>query len=196
MNIARELLKIVLLIPLILTWTGIAVADNSNCSLIFAFDQVRDAASWQAVNDDVMGGRSSGGASYADGRLLFTGNINTNGGGFSSVRTALPPGILEGMGRFKLRVLQDTRHYQLIVQTDASFGGRPVAYRADIKNRVPGNWSEENVMFSELHPTVFGRPLTGPVFDASRARLLGIIIADAQDGAFHLEIETIHACPL
>jgi len=128
--------------------------------------------------------------------LLFTGNINTNGGGFSSVRTALPPGILQGMDLFKLRVLQDTRHYQLIVQTDASFGGRPVAYRADIENRLPGNWSDDSVLFSGLQPTVFGRQLPGPVFDASRARLLGIIIADARDGAFHLEVKTIHVCPL
>jgi hypothetical protein len=173
-----------------------AMAENPNCKLLYAFDNATQAAPWQTVNDNVMGGRSSGGASYADGSLLFTGNINTDGGGFSSIRTALPQGILEGMNLFKLRVLPDTRHYQLILQTDASFGGRPVAYRADIQNLRPGEWSDGSVLFSELQPTVFGRQLPGPAFDASRARLLGIIIADARDGAFRLEIETIHVCPL
>lgn len=172
------------------------MAESPNCKLLCAFANQTEAALWQTVNDNVMGGRSSGAASYADGKLLFTGNINTNGGGFSSVRTALPHGVLEGMDLFQLRVLPDTRHYQLILQTDALFGGRPVAYRADIQNLRPGNWSDGSVLFSELQPTVFGRPIPGPVFVASQARLLGIIIADGQNGAFHLEIETIHTCLL
>jgi NADH dehydrogenase [ubiquinone] 1 alpha subcomplex assembly factor 1 len=190
------LLGMTLVIALMLVGEETAMAKGSACKMLFAFDSSTQDALWQTVNDNVMGGRSSGGADIADGRLLFTGSINTDGGGFSSIRAALPIGVLEGMGLFKLRVFPDARRYQLILQTDALVGGRPVAYRADIQDLRPGEWSDGSVLFSELKPTVFGRQLPGPGFDASRARLLGIIIADARDGAFRFEIKTIQACPL
>ena len=42
---------------------------------------------WYVQNDTVMGGRSEGGFSIVDEELLFSGVTNTNGGGFSSIRT-------------------------------------------------------------------------------------------------------------
>ena len=42
---------------------------------------------WYVQNDNVMGGRSEGGFNISSGHLIFSGNTNTNGGGFSSIRT-------------------------------------------------------------------------------------------------------------
>ena len=42
---------------------------------------------WYVVNDNVMGGRSEGGFTIADAELRFAGRTNTDGGGFSSIRT-------------------------------------------------------------------------------------------------------------
>jgi hypothetical protein len=42
---------------------------------------------WTIVNDNVMGGRSLGRFDRAPGTLRFTFTTNTNGGGFSSIRT-------------------------------------------------------------------------------------------------------------
>ena len=42
---------------------------------------------WYVVNDNVMGGRSEGDFEQHKGELSFTGRTNTNGGGFSSIRT-------------------------------------------------------------------------------------------------------------
>lgn len=170
------------------------MSAERSCRLLHCFDQDSDLLGWQVVNDNVMGGRSSGGPILSDGKLVFTGNINTRGGGFSSIRAPLSQGVLQDMNLVKLRVLPDARGYQLIAHTDAMYGGRPVAYRASIGNLNPGQWSQASVLFSELQPTVFGRPLPGPVFDPSRARLLGIILADGQDGPFRLEIAEISAC--
>ena len=40
------------------------------------------------INDEVMGGKSVSALSFTNGEgLLFSGNINTNGGGFASCRT-------------------------------------------------------------------------------------------------------------
>jgi len=46
---------------------------------------------WRVQVDGVMGGRSSGSLEFLDSRsvLHFTGNINLNGGGFSSVRKSI-----------------------------------------------------------------------------------------------------------
>jgi NADH dehydrogenase [ubiquinone] 1 alpha subcomplex assembly factor 1 len=170
------------------------MSTEHSCRLLHGFDQDSDLLGWQVVNDNVMGGRSSGDAILSDGKLVFTGNINTRGGGFSSIRAPLSKGALQDMNLVKLRVLPDARGYQLIAHTDATYDGRPVAYRASIGGLNPGQWCQASVLFSELQPTVFGRPLPGPVFDPSRARLLGIILADGQDGPFRLEIAEISAC--
>ena len=44
------------------------------------------SGTWLTVNDDVMGGRSLGGGEIRGGRLVFSGTLNTAGGGFVSVR--------------------------------------------------------------------------------------------------------------
>eukprot|EP00929_Paragymnodinium_shiwhaense_P112885 TRINITY_DN81144_c0_g1_i1.p1 TRINITY_DN81144_c0_g1~~TRINITY_DN81144_c0_g1_i1.p1 ORF type:complete len:469 (+),score=44.23 TRINITY_DN81144_c0_g1_i1:71-1477(+) len=45
---------------------------------------------WRVQVDGVMGGRSSGGMTFEDGALVFSGTINLNGGGFSSIRRSMP----------------------------------------------------------------------------------------------------------
>ena len=59
---------------------------------------------WYVQNDTVMGGRSEGGFSIVDEELLFSGVTNTNGGGFSSIRTQRFIKDLSGYSGVKLRV--------------------------------------------------------------------------------------------
>ena len=56
-------------------------------NLIYDFTEDNPATNWITVNDNVMGGRSEGGFSFKKKRLIFSGITNTNGGGFSSIRT-------------------------------------------------------------------------------------------------------------
>ena len=51
------------------------------------FTADRDELSWYVVNDNVMGGRSEGTFTIEQGTLRFAGRTNTDGGGFSSIRT-------------------------------------------------------------------------------------------------------------
>ena len=53
---------------------------------------------WRTVNDNVMGGRSRGGYRIEDGALRFRGSTNTNGGGFSSIRSVPKSLALNGDG--------------------------------------------------------------------------------------------------
>merc|ERR1719410_751837 len=57
-----------------------------------------DASSWYVQVDGVMGGKSSGFLEFEDSNSImsFEGNINLNGGGFSSVRKQFNPINLGG----------------------------------------------------------------------------------------------------
>ena len=55
--------------------------------MIFDFTGDKLQERWVTVNDNVMGGCSKGGFSLKKGKLIFSGATNTNGGGFSSIRT-------------------------------------------------------------------------------------------------------------
>ena len=78
----------------------------------FVTDAERDA--WQTVNDNVMGGRSAGGPSFGDGLMVFSGDTNTDGGGFSSVRLALEPDALSEFERVVVRAKSDGRQYMIM----------------------------------------------------------------------------------
>ncbi len=55
--------------------------------LVTGFDHNSTNMGWRVVNDSVMGGRSRGNLEITDEKLIFTGSTNTNGGGFSSIRS-------------------------------------------------------------------------------------------------------------
>lgn len=108
---------------------------------------------WRSVNDNVMGGRSLGDFAFDDGIMTFTGSINTNGGGFASVRFQLDPNTLtytpdttddsaadgeQGVEaadpipftRIQLRIKTDGRPYRLLLADDTRYQRRTISHRA------------------------------------------------------------------
>lgn len=86
---------------------------------------------WFKVNDVVMGGRSTSElACDAEGRLVFTGIINTNGGGFASLRTpdTCRVTIPAGTRHAKVVAEGDGQMYKLTFGTDASRRGPTWSY--------------------------------------------------------------------
>ena len=79
-----------------------ATPQETSIAPLISFESPAEARAWRTVNDDVMGGRSLGAGVVEEGRLVFTGSINTKGGGFSSVRREMEPGALEGARAFVL----------------------------------------------------------------------------------------------
>jgi NADH dehydrogenase [ubiquinone] 1 alpha subcomplex assembly factor 1 len=72
--------------------------------LMMLFDFMSsDVPRWSVENDGVMGGRSQGFVEVADGTLVFTGEVVTEGGGFTSVRAARQVD-LSGYDGIELRV--------------------------------------------------------------------------------------------
>ena len=69
---------------------GLLVSMNASAKLLFeVLDESPLGLEWRIVNDNVMGGRSRGHFEISEQSLSFFGTTNTNGGGFSSIRSFL-----------------------------------------------------------------------------------------------------------
>ena len=162
-----------------------APAQDVNEVILTDFNGEKVSAEWIVVNDNVMGGRSSGGPQFDSGVLTFTGSTNTNGGGFSSIRTVPSQWDLAEYAGLRLRVRGDGRTYH----------GRAVAYRAEFKTEEGDEWQEIAVPFSKFKPSSWGRDISDQVeaLDTSDIKTLGFMIYDGLDGTFTLEADWIKA---
>jgi len=147
---------------------------------------------WYVVNDNVMGGRSEGDFEQQQGQLKFAGRTNTNGGGFSSIRTKPMQLDLSKHAGIQLHVKGDGRRYTWRLTTDARWRGRPVSYWADFETRS-GTWSVVNIPFSSFIPQYRGYQLDGPALDPGKVTGMGLMIYDKQDGPFVLRLASVHA---
>lgn len=152
-----------------------------------------DTSGWAAVNDGVMGGKSSGGSQINQSLLVFEGVLNTDGGGFSSVRTPVNQGDLAGAKGLTLRVKSDGRAYKFTMATNKTNLFRAISFNVDIPVTSAGEWVEVTADFSTVEASVWGRDLSGVEFEPAKIRELGIIIADGKDGPFRLKVDWIKA---
>ncbi|MFG0258759.1 MAG: CIA30 family protein [Phycisphaerales bacterium JB041] len=148
---------------------------------------------WITVNDGVMGGRSSGGPSFADGLMTFSGVTNTNGGGFSSIRTQPSEWAFGDADGLLFRVRGDGRKYIAAVTTDTRIGRWDVSYWAEFQTSGDGGWQTVALPFASFVPTMFGEDVSGRVaaLEPRDAETLGLYIYDKQDGPFRIDVAWI-----
>lgn len=149
---------------------------------------------WVSVNDGVMGGRSSGSFQVVEGVLRFAGTLDTNGGGFASLRASSAGLDLSGQAGIHLRFRGDGRTYTVRLQQDGDRQRRAASYQAEFateKRGIDQAWQEVWLPFDAFVPTWRGRQLDLPAIDTSRVNLLGLSIADGIDGDFRLEVDRI-----
>lgn len=170
-----------------------ATSPESTMRTLMNFDDSPQEPRWVAVNDGVMGGRSSGGPNVEDGQLEFSGQLSlANNGGFASVRSVGRDFDLSDASQVVLRVRGDGRRYQLRLATDARYRGISVSYGAEFATKA-GEWTEVRVPLASLTPTVRGDTLRGPPIDPSQIREIGLLIGDKREGAFALTVDWIAA---
>ena len=157
-------------------------------SVLTEFTADSEDFGWYVVNDNVMGGRSSGGFDIDNGVLHFAGRTNTNGGGFSSIRSRPLQVNLSEHDGISLRVKGDGRRYTWRLTTGARWRGREIGYWADF-DTSQGEWLDVEIPFSRFTPRVRGYRLDGPALDASRITGMGLMIYDNEDGPFELYVE-------
>ena len=161
--------------------------------ILIGFDEPDAARRWVTVNDNVMGGRSTGGSEIADGQLIFSGSTNTNGGGFSSIRTRPADLDLGNADGLLYRVRGDGRTYIAGLRTGARFGSFDVSYWAEFETSGDGAWQTVRIPFDGYRPTMFGEDITGraPGLQSQDIQGLELYIYDKEDGPFRLEVEWI-----
>lgn len=150
----------------------------------FALDEPR--LDWMLVNDSVMGGQSDGHFEISAHRLWLHGVLNTNGGGFASVRSRPEPCAAESASGIRVRVRGDGRVYQLRLATATP----NVAYVVEFESE-PGQWLDLTIPFADFVPRWRGRAVDGPPLDPGAIVSFGFMIADRKDGPFSLEVATI-----
>ena len=147
---------------------------------------------WYVVNDNVMGGRSDGDFEQQPGKLHFSGNTNTNGGGFSSIRTRPMQLDLSNYAGIRLHVRGDGRRYTWRLTSNARWRGAQISYWADFDTR-DGEWLTVDIPFSRFVPRFRGFELEGPELDSAQITGMGLMIYDNQDGRFELQLASVRA---
>jgi hypothetical protein len=163
-----------------------AAADKT----VYYFQAATNAAAWQVVNDDVMGGVSTSSFCVTNGVAMFRGKVSLeNNGGFASVRSLPTRQDLSGGNTFVVRVRGDGRRYKFTARTDPSFDSAIYQYGF---TTTKGEWEEHRLPFKQFVATFRGRVLSSePPLDAARITSVGFLISDKQDGPFELEVAWI-----
>ena len=165
----------------------ISFNDMEPSPLIFDFTEHDIHEKWIVVNDNVMGGRSKGGFDFKNEKLIFSGSTNTNGGGFSSIRTIPIDFYFKDKTGLHIRYKGDGRTYKLGVRME----GKSVSYRT---NFTTGNgWQEAKIPFDNMDVSWRGRPLSKAEhpLQKSKIRSIEFMIYDKQDGPFKLQVDWI-----
>lgn len=171
-----------------------STAPTPQCTVITDFELSSSNARWSVVNDNVMGGRSLGDRTFVGTTMVFSGSVNTDGGGFSSLRFDLRMGLLGDADRLVFRVRSDGRRYLATFEDSLEGRDRRVAFRAPIVSEQPNEWETITVMFADLDAEVFGQLIPAAPFRNDLASRIGIRLSDGIDGDFILEIDSIEAC--
>lgn len=166
-------------------------AESAGAVTLYDFESPADLADWRTVDDNVMGGVSSGRLNYVSaGVAAFVGTLSLeNNGGFSTVRTRQVLGDLTGKTGLELRVRGDGRRYTIFAKSNNKDDG--YLFQRDIVPQA-GRWQVFRIPFADMNPRYRGMKLPlWPALSAGDVQVIGVMIADKQPGDFRLEIDSI-----
>ena len=166
---------------------GLLVSMNASAKLLFeVLDESPLGLEWRIVNDNVMGGRSRGDFEISEQSLSFFGTTNTNGGGFSSIRSFLDEPVPSESKKMKLLVKGDGRSYTVILREIRSRASFWATFES--KNSL---WQEVIIPLDSFWPNWRGRRLDYRPIDPSKIREIGLMIYDGNDGPFKFDVKKI-----
>ena len=174
------------------------VAQNLHCERFINHSESlllseTNVGPWYSINDNVMGGKSKGFFTHKDDHLHFHGTINTNGGGFASIRKNIADGQLISADRIRLAIQSDGRAYNIQLQ-DNSNSQQSISHRAPLAKVRSDKFEIVEILFENLVPTFRGRRIQSASFNPLTAKTIGVILSDSLDGPFSLKLKWIEAC--
>ncbi|MFN9368756.1 MAG: CIA30 family protein [Planctomycetia bacterium] len=178
-------------IPLLLTVLLMQAAAEKALVPLLEFAGPEAAASWQAVNDGVMGGVSDGRFKITPEKTLeFFGTLSLeNNGGFASVRTKPTELGIKAGDTLVVRVKGDGREYVINIYTNSR--RMAFSYRAPLPT-TKDEWREVEIPLADFIPTAFGRRVQGmgPV-EPNQINGLGFMLSDKKPGKFAMQVEWV-----
>jgi NADH dehydrogenase [ubiquinone] 1 alpha subcomplex assembly factor 1 len=159
---------------------------------LFDFSEKKPGERWITVNDNVMGGRSKGGFSFKKDKLVFSGSTNTDGGGFSSIRTKPMDFELEDKDGFIIRFKGDGRTFKCGVRMERS----SASYRMDLEtDKDAKGWQVAKIPFSSMSASWRGMRLPKERYPLKKDKIRSVtlMIYDKKDGPFELQVDWIKA---
>lgn len=180
------------LLPAIVLF-AVGMVTEPKSKTVTDFSAVGAGRKWVSVNDNVMGGVSTGRFRISDDKTLeFSGKLSLeNRGGFASIRTNPENLDLDGYDTIAVRVRGDGRTYYLDLRSSTLFGA--ASYRAPL-NTQADTWQEIRIPLQDFKYSAFGTPVAGaePI-SAGEVRSVGFTVADKKAGPFRLEVARITA---
>lgn len=166
------------------------IQKNNNCKVFDDFSQ-SEKNNWRIINDWVMWWLSKWRYLIEDKKLKLFGNINTNGGGFSSIRKYVDEWLLNDINYIKIFLQGDERKYKITFRDNNI---RWITYQTEIDLKKKWAFEEINIPLSELKATFFWNRVNAGEFQKDRVREIGFIISDWIDGPFEIQVESIKFC--
>lgn len=175
-------------------WTYVH-AETAMCIRLFDYQKPgqSNSLSWRLVNDDVMGGRSIGRFAANEDHLAFSGFINTDGGGFSSIRLSVPSLPFFGFDHIRMSVRSDGRPYTLSLADEFSVR-QGISHRAIIDAGASADFREVEISKHKFSPMFRGRMVQAPQLNTNAVQELRVMLSDFVDGDFRIDLQWIDVC--
>ena len=135
---------------------------------------------WRRVDDIVMGGRSSSALRSDRGGLVFSGSINTNGGGFASWRGRSRSGgpiLSADTTALRVRLKGDGKCYKITLGSGGGgpFSGKPT-WQADVETSAKAT-TEIEIPLKSFVPSMRGQPVSGHVLRPAEMLEVGLMLS-------------------
>lgn len=181
-SLRKRVTPLWLTLSLSLLWSETSTAGIE----MIDFTQASEHQQWSAINDNVMGGISTGGIVYDGEHSLFKGELSLeNNGGFSSINRSLES-LNPAVNNVELSFVGDGRTYQLRFTT--WIDGNRTNYKHSFKT-IKGEQLKKVFQLNDFKAVFRGQSLSGaPRLEAQDIRQIGFLIADKQPLPFELNL--------
>ncbi|CAH7286034.1 CIA30 family protein [Vibrio chagasii] len=181
-SLRKPITPLWLTLSLSLLWSETSTAGIE----MIDFTQASEHQKWSAINDNVMGGISTGGLIYDGKQSLFKGDLSLeNNGGFSSINRSLES-LNPTVNNVELSFVGDGRTYQLRFTTWKD------SYRTNYKHSfetIQGEQLKKVFKLEDFQAVFRGRLLNNaPELKAQDIKQFGFLIADKQPLPFELKL--------
>jgi len=127
---------------------------SNEANAVPVLDFLNQKLKWHRLDDGVMGGRSEtfhkSVENSATAVLRFSGIINTDGGGFCSLRAPLDSSLPENTKSIKMKCRGDGKTYKFILSDGKSSSGGPFATTPIWQADIPTEKRSDDSSFEEI----------------------------------------------